>query len=110
MSATIRLVVDVVVDALGILGAFLLAAPVLRDLSYREIIGLLRSDRKPAAFERANQLAADMAEADLVKFRPGDRLCVVGGLSAIAASYLLHMVGVILNEAVHSLGSNPTGS
>jgi hypothetical protein len=98
MSATVGLIVDVAVDVLGLFGACLLAVPALRDLSYREIVGLLRPDRTPVAFPRAGELAANLAEADMLKFRPGDRRCIVGRLSAIAASYLLHLMGVILRE------------
>jgi hypothetical protein len=84
---------------LGILGAVLLVVPALRDLSYREIVSLLRPERKPTSFGRAAEIAADMAEAEMLKFRPGDRRYIVGGLSAIALSYLLHMVAKILEHA-----------
>lgn len=97
--ATAVLVIHIVVDALGISGAVLLAVPALRDLSYREIVGLLRPERQPSSFMRAGALAAGMAEKEMLRFRPSDRRFIVGGLSAIAVSYLLDMAAVILGHA-----------
>lgn len=91
-----KLAVDVSIDLFGILGTFLLAVPVLRDLSYREMLSLLRSRGQfSSAFRRAGEVAADLTETEMLNFRPIDRWYVICGLAAIAASYLLHLAGAI---------------
>lgn len=92
------LALDIIVDLLGFAGAVLLAVPPLRDLSWRKVIGFLLPTRQSRALRRAAKLAADYAAAETVTFRPGDRRCIVGGLAAIAASYLLHMGGLVVSD------------
>jgi NADPH:quinone reductase-like Zn-dependent oxidoreductase len=64
----------------------------------------LHLHRQPLALlgmERAGRVAADATQAELARFKPGDRVCVVWGMFMIAASYLLHSLAEFIEHAAH---------
>jgi len=81
-----------VVDALGLLGAILVALPFLREEDLKSLRNALEKFPRIRGLEKAMRSAGNDTAAELGRFDPRDRSNVVAGLIAIGASYALHIV------------------
>jgi len=96
--ASAALVLFIVVDLLGILGAVLVAVPFLREFALKRLLDALRQPGPPSGMEDIEQAAAQAVQGRLAMFKPSDGLFVGWGLLVIAVSYLLHIVAEILEH------------
>ena len=79
------------IDLLGLAGAVMVSVPFLGESAIKRLLDWLRLPIPLGGLERAERKAAAVAESELLRFKPGDRWWVLGGLAAIALSYLLHI-------------------
>jgi len=94
--ADVVLVLFVIVDLLGAVGAILVAVPFIGEHGLKRLGGLLREGPPLKGLEGAEKAALGATEAELARFKPADGAFVAWGLVLIAASYALHIVAEVL--------------
>jgi len=92
------LVLYLIVDLLGIIGAVMVAVPFLREHKLKELLDVLGRDAPIPGLPEADRKAKETVRAELVRFRPGDGACVAWGVVVIGASYGLHIVAELLGH------------
>jgi hypothetical protein len=85
----------VLVDLLGIFGAYLVAVPFLREFGLKRMLSWHQQPVELSGLEGAAHSAAKVVQRELMRFKPEDGACVIWGLVVIAGSYALHIVGEI---------------
>ena len=92
------LIISLIIDILGILGAILVAIPFLNESSLKRVRSQLSTGIPIPGFERAQDKAKDVVADKLSQFNSSDRACVILGLGAIGLSYGLHMIAEVASH------------
>ena len=81
----------IVADALGIVGACLIAVPFFREDFLKLLLSRLNLGVPIRGAEDLEDVAREDTRSELESFNPTDRFCALAGLFAIVLSYGLHM-------------------
>jgi hypothetical protein len=91
----------VIVDLLGVVGAVLVALPFLREFGLKRLLNLHGLPVVMRGFGRSQGAAPKVVEREMTSFKPRDGSCVIWGLLAIGASYLLHILAEAIEFNAH---------
>lgn len=79
----------------------MVAVPFFREFALKRLLHMLHLQVTLPGLERAENASVAVAKAELERFRPSDGAYVLWGLLVIAFSYLLHIIGEILEYLSH---------